>query len=110
MPGWISVQKVRDLKYQALIAATLDIGESSTISLASEYEDPLLILDDFKARNFVKSLGVPYTGTVGVLLNARKNGIIENMGEIIALIERTDFRLSKELKDLALRLAGEKDA
>ena len=53
---------------------------------------------------------MPYTGTVGVLLNARKNGIIENMGEIIALIERTDFRLSKELKDLALRLAGEKDA
>ena len=109
LPDWIKIQKARDLKYQALIAATLDIGESSAIALASEYEAPLLILDDLKARNFVKSLGVPYTGTVGVLLNARKNGIIENMGEIIALIERTDFRLSKELKDLALRLAGERD-
>ena len=27
LPDWIKMQKARDLKYQALIAATLDIGE-----------------------------------------------------------------------------------
>ncbi len=109
LPNWIRVERARDLKYQTLIATTLDVGESSAIALASEYETPLLILDDFKARNFAESLGVPYTGTIGVLLDARKSGIIGNLGEIIALIEQTNFRLSKELKDLALRLAGEKD-
>ena len=109
LPNWIRVEKARDLKYQALIAATLDIGESSAIALASEYETPLLILDDLKARNLAESLGVPYTGTMGVLLDARKTGIIGSLGEVIGLIERTDFRISKELKDLALRLAGEKD-
>lgn len=108
LPGWIIVRKARDPKYQALINASLDSGESSAIALAAEYENPLLILDDLKARNYAESLNIPYTGTIGVLLDAKKKGIIKNVKEVLGLIERTNFRLSKELIDSVLVLADEK--
>jgi predicted nucleic acid-binding protein len=96
------------LKYQALVNVSLDLGESSAIALAIEYKEPLLILDDLKARNFAESLNIPYTGTIGILLNAQKKEIIKNLKEVLSLIKRTDFRLSEELIDLALKLSGEK--
>ena len=71
LPAWIIVRKARDTKYQALINVSLDPGESSAIALAAEYKNPLLILDDLKARNYAESLKIPYTGTIGVLLNAK---------------------------------------
>ena len=46
LPNWIAIKKATDQKYQTLINSTLDLGESSVIALASEYEDPLIILDD----------------------------------------------------------------
>ena len=52
------IKKAVNQKYQTIINSSLDIGESSAIALASEYENPLLILDDIKARNFAKSLNI----------------------------------------------------
>ena len=46
LPNWIAIKKATDQKYQTLINSTLDLGESSVIALASEYVDPLIILDD----------------------------------------------------------------
>jgi predicted nucleic acid-binding protein len=57
LPGWISVTPVGDSAKTKLIHGTLDLGESSSIALAMESENTLLILDDGKARRFAKSMG-----------------------------------------------------
>jgi predicted nucleic acid-binding protein len=49
LPDWISVVPVKDSYKTALIANSLDLGESSTIALSAELDSPLLILDDGKA-------------------------------------------------------------
>ena len=71
LPAWITIKKARDKKYQALINSILDKGESSAIALAAEYKKPLLIIDDLKARNFAAGIGINFTGTLGVILNAK---------------------------------------
>ncbi len=108
LPGWIKVQKAKDQKSQVLINSSLDLGEASSIALAIEFDEPLLILDDLKARNFAESLRLSYTGTIGVLLDAKKNEIIGNIKESLNQIQKTDFRLSNKLIDIVLELAKEK--
>ncbi|MDR3312324.1 MAG: hypothetical protein LBS64_04240, partial [Spirochaetaceae bacterium] len=57
LPDWIAVVPVRDGYRTLLINSHLDLGESSTIALAGEMADPLVILDDGKARKYAKSIG-----------------------------------------------------
>jgi len=90
-----------------LINSSIDLGEASSIALAMEFPDPLLILDDLKARNFAESLNLSFTGTIGVLMNAKRNQIIPNLKAVFNQIEKTDFRISKNLINQALKLSGE---
>ena len=72
LPRWIKTIKVKDKKYQELINTQLDLGESSAIAFAIENEDPLLILDDLKARKLAKRIGLNFTGTLGVINKAKE--------------------------------------
>ncbi|MFO7445869.1 MAG: DUF3368 domain-containing protein [Ignavibacteriaceae bacterium] len=108
LPGWIQIKEPVNKTYQSIINLVLDKGEASAIALAVELENPLLILDDLKARSFAKNLNLFFTGTLGIIINAKKSGIIDNVKDVLSLIEQTDFRLSKELKETILSLADEK--
>ncbi|WP_425373715.1 DUF3368 domain-containing protein [Mucilaginibacter celer] len=46
-------------------------------------------------------------GTVGVLLNAKQNGIIPLLRPYIELIQQTNFRLSQQLAEQFIKDAGE---
>ena len=107
IPDWIEIRSAKHQSSQTLINSSIDLGEASSIALATEFKSPLLILDDIKARNFAESLKLSYTGTIGVLLDAKKKKIIPSLKEILDQIEKTDFRLSKSLIDHVLKLAGE---
>jgi len=94
LPDWISVNSVSDPSKTKLIQHTLDLGESSTIALAMESEDPLLILDDKKARQFSKSIGLTLTGTLGVIVKAKQSGFIaEDIATIVSEFRQRGFRI-----------------
>ncbi len=83
IPNWITVVSVKDASKTKLILGTLDLGESSSIALAMESDNPLLILDDGKARRFAKNMGLTLTGTLGVVIKAKQSGLIaENPADI----------------------------
>lgn len=107
IPDWIEIRNTKDQSSQTLIKSSIDLGEASSIALALEFTNPLLILDDLKARNFAESLELTITGTIGVLLNAKMKKIIPDMKTVLNQIEKTDFRLSKSLIDQVLNLSGE---
>jgi predicted nucleic acid-binding protein len=44
-----------------------------------------LILDDKKARNYARYLGLSLTGTLGLLLAAHQAGMLEEIDTIISL-------------------------
>lgn len=106
LPDWISVVAPKDLGMVAALRLTVDPGESEAIALA--YERNLrIILDDLKGRQVAKRLGIPVTGTVGLLLKAKQNGVIPEIGSILDALDSNQFRIVLGLRSEALRLAGE---
>ena len=94
-------------KYQAIIEASVDQGEASAIALAVEYDDCLLIIDDLKGRKFAQQIGLSITGTFGVLLEAKRAGVVPLIKPILEKIKQTNFRLSAKLEELVLAQAQE---
>lgn len=107
LPGWVEVKAAGDKHLQKVLELQVDRGEASAIALAMEIPDSTLILDDYKARKIAEKLGLEITGTIGVIIKAKLNGIIPSIKPYLDKISKTDFRLSSELEQLALRQAGE---
>ena len=85
----------------------IDKGESSAIALALETPDSTIILDDYKARKIANQLGLIFTGTIGVIIKAKLNGIIPSIKPLLEKIKQTDFRISAEIELQALKEALE---
>ena len=107
LPEWIIIEKVNDLKLQDVLKITIDEGEASAIALAFQYNSSLLLLDDLKARKLAIKLNLKFTGTLGVLVKAKKIGIIKEIKPVIDLILETNFRISDSTIEEILKLAGE---
>lgn len=85
----------------------MDKGEASAIALAIEIPESILILDDLRGRNVAKHLKLKITGTIGVIIKAKLNGIIPSIKPLLSKICQTDFRISKEIERIALEEANE---
>ena len=86
----------------------VDKGEASAIALCLEKKNPLLIIDDYEGRRLAKNLGLNITGTLGLLIEAKKSGHISSLKSIIDDIKiNTKFRIKDEMIQSALRLVGE---
>jgi predicted nucleic acid-binding protein len=99
LPVWIQVVPVKDKVKQRTIHNSLDIGESSAIALALESANPLLILDDGKARRFARNLGVAMTGTAGLLITAYEGGYLHDIHAVIAMLQKQNFRLPPNIDE-----------
>ena len=78
----------------------LDIGEKQSLYLAIRDKFDLILLDDFVAREEAKKLGLSIKGTLGVIIQAYREGYInlDMVEEIIqAIIARDDIWISDEL-------------
>jgi len=85
----------------------LDIGEKQVLYLAIRDESDLILLDDLKAREEAKALGLNVKGTLGVIIQAYREGYInlDIVEEIIqTIIARDDIWISSEL---CLRILNE---
>lgn len=86
----------------------LGLGEISVIALALENVDYTAVLDDRLARRTADSLGIPITGTLGLLLDAKNHGLIQAVEPILDELIAKRFRLSVNARDAILRLSGER--
>ncbi|MDN7025674.1 DUF3368 domain-containing protein [Methanoculleus sp. FWC-SCC1] len=104
--SWIRVVSVENRTAVDALSLNLDRGEAEAIVLAREI-GALLIIDDRDGRNAAASLGVPITGTIGVLLLAAEDGMITFGDELDALVA-AGFRLSEREYRRILDLAGKR--
>jgi predicted nucleic acid-binding protein len=84
----------------------LGAGESEAIALAIEL-GTAIILDDKKARSVAEGMGLHPIGTVGILLHAKDEQLIQSVKEAIHELELNGFYVSAAVKQQAIRLAGE---
>jgi predicted nucleic acid-binding protein len=83
-------------------------GETQAILLASSLPGSLSILDETGGRRVAARLGVNVIGVVGILVLARQRGLVPNLApELQQLRGPGGFRMSAQVYQLALRLAGE---
>jgi len=107
LPSWVKIKSPIDVKKQHIFELQVDKGEASAIALALETPGSLLILDDLQARTFAEKLGIVITGTLGVIIKAKLNGIIPSVKHLLAKIKQTNFRISSALEEIVLKEAGE---
>ena len=104
--AWLKVEHLTNIRLVAALQMVVDAGEAEAIALASE-KKCLLITDDKQARSAAKRLGVTVIGTVGVLIRAKQNKIITGIKPILDAFDANDFRISRALREEALKIAGE---
>ncbi len=107
LPDWVKIERVSDKKYQEFLETQVDVGEASAIALAKEMDNPLLLLDDLKARKLDSQLNLKYTGTLGVIHKAKQTDVIEKVKPIIDKLLLTDFRISDKIINEVLKINGE---
>jgi predicted nucleic acid-binding protein len=64
-------------------------------------------LDDLEARAFAQGLGLRVIGIVGMLVRAKRSGMIADVGALLSALASEGFRLAPVVCEEALRLAGE---
>ena len=77
----------------------LGAGETAAIILAHKTNADLLILDDLQARIVATGMGLRITGTLGVLLAAKRQNIISDLAKVIKDLQTAGFHISQALTD-----------
>ncbi len=103
------VLKVENQYMVSILNEKIDLGEAEAIALAFEKKSDFIILDDLKARKTAIKNGLNVIGTLGLLLNAKKEGRISSLKELIEIFMKNDIRISQELIKNILIEAGEEN-
>ena len=82
-------------------------GESQVLALAGVAPDSRAVLDDLEARRCAQSIGQSLIGTIGVVLRAKRRGIIETARPVIEHLRRVGLYASDQLIEQALAHLGE---
>jgi len=86
----------------------LDRGEAEVIVLAREIGADLVIIDEKAGRSYAGHFNLTLTGTLGILLRAKQNGLIPEVKPLLEKLFSTGIWISKRVFDDVLALAGEK--
>lgn len=104
--AWLKVLDLADPDRALFLSVSVDAGEAEAIALAKEL-GLKVILDDLRARRLAQRLGIEVLGTLGILVRAKKIGILSRLRPSLDLLEACGFHMTRELKDLALLQGGE---
>lgn len=102
LPSWIEVSTAYDKKQFQILKLELDPGEASAIALALEHPHVRVIIDESKGRSVAKRLGLKVMGTIGLIIKAKDQGLIESGKNILDKLEAHGFWLSERLRNQVL--------
>jgi uncharacterized protein len=91
-------------------AAALHAGERGAIALALTHPGAWILLDDGPARKIARRLGLHVVGTLGVLVEAKRQGIVAEVRPLVERLVEQGLYLSQAVIDAALSAAGESTA
>ena len=67
----------------------------------------LVLIDDLKGRRYIKLKNLEPIGTVGILLTAKKHGLITEIKKELSNLKQSGIHVSDTLIKKALDLSGE---
>lgn len=93
-PAWLEIRRTQQLVDSQLEA--LDLGEQQALALAEEVQADVVILDDKEARQEAARRRFRVIGTLGLLEEAAKLGLLD-FSATLTQLQQTTFRASAEL-------------
>jgi len=102
LTAWITVENIEE--ETASVSPFLGLGESQAIMLAQSH-DCILALDDEKARDTARNMGVTLIGSIGILRLAYETCLIDSKTTLRELVEKLeeDLYIEKWLHEWALK-------
>lgn len=104
---WLHVESVSEQMAVGLLRENLDVGESEAIVLALEHEADLLLMDEAPGRRVADARGLTLSGTLGTLLLAKEEDLIDEVTPVLNRLSSTGFRISEALYQYVREQAGE---
>ena len=102
--GWI---RVAPAPPETWAFPALDSGEASTIALARERPGALVLMDDALGREQAAALGLDTLGLSGVLVAAKRAGIVKAVRPFLERLARRGFVLTEAELQTTLANAAE---
>lgn len=103
---WMTIQ-APDPQLVKPLSILVDTGEAQAIALAQTTDDCTILLDDARARKIAHRLNIKQIGTIGLLLRAKRRGLVETIRPHIDALVENGIYIRKELIDAVLKDAGE---
>ncbi len=90
-----------------VLLSDIGAGEAEAIVLALEQQPDIILIDDLKARKLAKLKGFKVIGTMGILLQAKNEGLIKEIKPLISKLISKDIRISAKIVEIVLQAAQE---
>ncbi len=104
--GWLTI-RTASVRPPLSHAADLGPGESEVLWLVLERPNSIAVFDDAAARQQAIECGVRVTGMLGLLADAKRQGLILAVSPVLDELGKLGFYLSARTRALILRHAGE---
>ncbi|MBO1048425.1 MAG: DUF3368 domain-containing protein [Dolichospermum sp. DEX182a] len=103
---WLQKQTV-PVNISPILLNSLDIGEASVIQLALNNNISTVCIDEAVGRRIARLSGLAVTGSIGILLRAKKEGYPLSIKTAIEKMLNHNIRLSQRVINFALKEADE---
>ena len=103
--SWIKV--ITSEPCDSPILLELDRGEKHTLDMALKMSADRVIIDEKIGRNLSEYLGLSVTGTLGVLLKAKQQGLLASFSESVRTMQQQGIRYNPGLVQRLAAQAGE---
>jgi len=102
--------KIKRQSMENLLVANWNLGEgeSEAITLAMENSGYGVILDDLQARKCAKVLNLPLIGSLGLIVKAKKEGLLEVAKPAFQKLMASGLYVAPQLIETVLISIGEK--
>jgi len=80
---WLKVKPVSERTILGLLHDNLDVGEREAIALTLELEADVLLMDELLGRRVASTHGLTRSGTLGILLLAKEENLIDEVGPVV---------------------------
>ena len=104
--AWISIARPESSAVLPLVT-DLGPGEAEVLALGLERRAAVLVIDDALAREVAQRLRLHHTGTLGILLDAKRAGALALVAPFLDRLQDLGFRVARDTRSLILALAGE---
>jgi predicted nucleic acid-binding protein len=108
LPHFVRVGAVADHDRVNTLLTSLDRGEAEAIVLAVESVADYLVMDERRGRAIAIQSGIPVIGLLGVLLLAKRQGLVESVKDcVLELRARAGFYVTASVLNGILAAAHE---